>query len=129
MKSLKVELGTQLLFGTFAQFANLELAEFVAARLGPLISDPFIPENIRHAVLELIRGRLTIMGEIYHAAFEKYSNGLAKGRQEPVTDLDGINKIHNADNTALSAVCLGAARGDVLIGESNPSILVPGVSR
>ena len=52
------------------------------------------------------------MGEIYHAAFEKYSNGPAKGKQEPVTDLDGINKIHNADNAALRAVCLGAGQGD-----------------
>jgi hypothetical protein len=34
-----------------------------------------------------------------------------------VTDLDGINKIHNADNTALRAVCLGAGRGDVVAEE------------
>ena len=33
MKSLEVKLGTQLLLGAFAQFANLELAELVAARL------------------------------------------------------------------------------------------------
>jgi hypothetical protein len=49
----------------YARLSLLQLIPTVAVMLGPLILDPFIPENIRHAVLELIRGRLTIMGEIY----------------------------------------------------------------
>ncbi len=68
--------------------------------LHPVLSDPFVPENIREAVIDLLENRLHVMGGLYHSEFEKYAVALAKGRQEPLdqkTDdgLDGINKIHN----------------------------------
>ena len=47
--------------------------------LGPVVSDPFIPENIRTAVVDLLEGRATVLGGLYSAEFEKYSQNLAKG--------------------------------------------------
>ncbi len=63
--------------------------------LGPLESDPFVPKVIRDEVVTFLRDRLHVMSSIYYDAFEKYSTKLAKGKQEPIADLDGRNKIHN----------------------------------
>ena len=36
------------------------------------------------------------MESIYFKVFDDYVKKLAKGKQEPVTELDGLNKIHNS---------------------------------
>ncbi|MGB6067277.1 MAG: hypothetical protein WBG50_20925 [Desulfomonilaceae bacterium] len=63
--------------------------------LDPVVSDPFIPENIRDAVIDLLENRLHVLSGIYIREFEKYADNLAKGKHPPVTELDDINKIHN----------------------------------
>ena len=63
--------------------------------LGPLESDPFVPKKIRDDVITFLSERLAVMESIYFDTFEKYQNKLSKGKQEPVSDLDGLNKIHN----------------------------------
>ena len=63
--------------------------------LEPVVSDPFIPENIRAAVIDLLRDRLHVLQGIYAREFEKYADNLAKGRQVPLTELDDGNKLHN----------------------------------
>lgn len=66
--------------------------------LEPIRSDPFIPEDIREEVIDLLENRLHVMCALYFREFEKYSDGLAKGKQKPLDedeDLDAINKIHN----------------------------------
>lgn len=63
--------------------------------LRPILSDPFIPENIREGVVDLLENRLDVLQELYGTEFEKYSDNLAKGKHPPLTDLDDVNKIHN----------------------------------
>lgn len=63
--------------------------------LGPVISDPFIPDEIRSAVVDLLASRIQVLGGLYFDEFEKYSNNLAKGNHEPFTELDDVNRIHN----------------------------------
>lgn len=63
--------------------------------LGPVISDPFIPDGIRGAVVDLLDNRIQVLERLYSDEFEKYSNNLAKGKHEPFTELDDVNKIHN----------------------------------
>jgi tetrahydromethanopterin S-methyltransferase subunit B len=63
--------------------------------LNPVISDPFIPDEIRSAAIDLLENRLQVLGSLYIEEFEKYSNNLAKGKHEPLTELDEVNKIHN----------------------------------
>jgi hypothetical protein len=63
--------------------------------LGPVISDPFIPDKIRSAVIDLLDSRIQVLGSLYFDEFEKYSNNLAKGKHGPFTELDDLNKIHN----------------------------------
>jgi hypothetical protein len=59
------------------------------------VSDPFIPENIRAVVVDLLQSRLYALEGIYIHEFEKYADDLAKGRQSPLTELDDINGLHN----------------------------------
>lgn len=63
--------------------------------LRPILSDPFIPENIRAAVVDLIENRLRVLQGLYITEFEKYADNLAKGKHPPLTELDEVNKIHN----------------------------------
>jgi hypothetical protein len=63
--------------------------------LDPAVSDPFIPDEIRSAVVDLLENRIQVLGSLYSDEFEKYSNDLAKGKHEPFTDLDDVNKIHS----------------------------------
>jgi len=66
--------------------------------LRPVVSDPFIPENIRETVVDLLENRLNVLSGIYSQEFEKYAKNLAKGKHEPLhapENLDDINKIHN----------------------------------
>jgi hypothetical protein len=63
--------------------------------LDPLTSDPFIPPNIRAAVVDLVENRLHVMNGIYFREFERYADRLAKGKQTPLTELDDVNKVHN----------------------------------
>jgi tetrahydromethanopterin S-methyltransferase subunit B len=63
--------------------------------LDPAISDPFIPDEIRSAVVDLLDDRIQVLQSLYVDEFEKYSNNLAKGKHGPFTELDDVNKIHN----------------------------------
>ena len=63
--------------------------------LRPMLSDPFIPENIRAAVVDLLENRLHVLGGIYLKELEKYAGDLAKGKHSPLTELDDVNQIHN----------------------------------
>lgn len=63
--------------------------------LRPLLSDPFIPANIREVVVDLLESRLHVMSGIYYKEFERYADRLAKGKQTPLTELDDVNKLHN----------------------------------
>lgn len=63
--------------------------------LDPVVSDPFIPENTRTAVVDLLRNRLHVLHGIYIREFEKYVDNRAKGRQVPLAELDDVNKLHN----------------------------------
>lgn len=63
--------------------------------LRPVVSDPFIPEKIREAVVDFLENRVAVLTRIYIDEFESYCDGLAKGTQEPLTDLDAVNAIHN----------------------------------
>jgi hypothetical protein len=63
--------------------------------LAPVVSDPFIPDNIRAAVIDLLKNRLHVLHGIYIREFEKYADSLAKGKQSPLTQLDDVNNIHN----------------------------------
>ena len=63
--------------------------------LDPVISDPFIPDEIRSAVVDLLDNRIHVLQSLYLDEFEKYSNNLAKGKHEPFTELDDLNRIHN----------------------------------
>jgi hypothetical protein len=49
--------------------------------LAPAVSDPFIPDNIRAVVVDLLQNRLDILHGIYTREFEKYASNLAKGKQ------------------------------------------------
>lgn len=64
--------------------------------LGPLESDPFVPEKIRKQVVQFLDDRLHVMEMVYFDTFERYLKKLAKGKQEPITNLDGLNQIHNS---------------------------------
>ena len=48
-----------------------------------MISDPFIPNEIRTAVVDLLDNRIRVLGSLYSDEFEKYSNNLAKGKHGP----------------------------------------------
>jgi hypothetical protein len=63
--------------------------------LDPVISDPFVPDDIRSAVVDLLENRIRVLSDLYAEQFEKYSSDLAKGKHEPFTELDDVNKIHN----------------------------------
>jgi tetrahydromethanopterin S-methyltransferase subunit B len=63
--------------------------------LSPAVSDPFIPDNIRAVVVDLLQNRLDVLYGIYTSEFEKYAGKLAKGKQSPLTELDDVNNIHN----------------------------------
>ncbi|GBQ42114.1 hypothetical protein CFR79_14580 [Komagataeibacter saccharivorans] len=63
--------------------------------LKPITSDPFIPRNIKAAVVDLIENRINVMQSIYNTEFERYTDRLAKRKQKPLTKLDDINKFHN----------------------------------
>jgi hypothetical protein len=63
--------------------------------LDPVVSDPFIPENIRAAVIDLLQHRLRVLQGLYSREFEKYADTLAKGKQLPLTELDDVNRLHN----------------------------------
>jgi hypothetical protein len=63
--------------------------------LDPVVSDPFIPDNIRDAVIDLLKNRLQVMSSIYWREFNRYADHLAKGKRPPLTELDDVNKIHN----------------------------------
>jgi hypothetical protein len=63
--------------------------------LEPVISDPFIPEDIRSAVVDLLENRIQVLSSLYYEELEKYANNLAKAKHKPFSDIDDMNKIHN----------------------------------
>jgi len=63
--------------------------------LDPVISDPFVPDDIRAAVVDLLESRIQVLSSLYAEQFEKYANNLAKGKHDPFTELDDVNEIHN----------------------------------
>jgi hypothetical protein len=67
----------------------------LSALLHPIVSDPFIPEEIRVVVVHSLNSRIDVMDSIYSDEFDKYSANLAKGKHEPFTDIDDVNKIYN----------------------------------
>jgi hypothetical protein len=78
--------------------------------LDPVISDPFIPDEIRNAVVDLLDNRIQVLGSLYSDEFEKYSNDLAKGKHGTFTDLDDVNKIHNKIVEQQRLRCCGIAQ-------------------
>jgi hypothetical protein len=63
--------------------------------LRPVVSDPFIPESIREAVVDFLENRIAVLSNIYIDEFETYGDGLATGTQQPLTELNEANAIHN----------------------------------
>jgi hypothetical protein len=64
--------------------------------LEPVRSDPFIPENIREAVIVLLEHRLEAFGEVSNEALQEYRNALAAGKITPRDDnwVAVINRIN-----------------------------------
>lgn len=64
--------------------------------LEPVRSDPFIPDNIRKAVVDLMERRLEAFSEISHEQLIAYRNALARGEIEPAEQnwLPIINQIN-----------------------------------
>ena len=81
--------------------------------LQPVVSDPFIPDNIREAVIDLLENRIAVLHTIYGNEFEKYANDLAKGKHEPWTDFDDVNRIHNRIVEQLNARGCGISQIEV----------------
>jgi hypothetical protein len=48
-------------------------AQRIRNLLDPVVSDPFIPDSIREAVLDLLENRLIVMQTVYATEFEKYA--------------------------------------------------------
>ena len=68
--------------------------ERLSRLLNPIRSDPFIPESIREAVIDLLNTRLEVLVETRHAELARYAQSLAKGKREPLSEAGGIqNKI------------------------------------
>ena len=63
--------------------------------LHPVVSDLFIPENIRESVIDLLQNRLMVLSKTYYEELEKYANSLAKGKREPIETLEERNAIYN----------------------------------
>lgn len=63
--------------------------------LNPVVSDPFIPDNIREAVVDLLSGRISSLHDVYIAEFRKYGNALATGKRQPANEMQ-VGGIHNA---------------------------------
>jgi len=49
------------------------------AFLSKVMSDPFIPSDIRNKILDLVEGRLNAMRSAHHIEIEKYQEGLKSG--------------------------------------------------
>lgn len=63
--------------------------------LDPVISDPFVPDNIREAVVDLLETRLDVLQSIYIAEFEQYERELAKQKHGPWTEFEDVGALHN----------------------------------
>jgi hypothetical protein len=63
--------------------------------LDPVISDPFVPDNIREAVVDLLETRLDVLQSVYIAEFERYERDLAKGKHGPWTEFEDVGALHN----------------------------------
>ena len=68
--------------------------ERLSRLLNPIRSDPFIPEPIREAAIDLLNTRLEVLMETRLAELERYAQSLAQGNREPLSEAGGIqNKI------------------------------------
>jgi len=63
--------------------------------LESLISDPFVPDNIRESVVDLLETRLDVLQSIYIAEFEQYERELAEGKHGPWTKFEDVGALHN----------------------------------
>lgn len=84
-------------FGT----PNTPDMERVQRLLGPIISDPFIPDEVRNAVVDLLDNRFAVMLSTYSTVLERYSEGLAKGKLQPLIAPGDWGGIHNEIKDAL----------------------------
>jgi hypothetical protein len=64
--------------------------ERLSRLLNPIRSDPFIPEPIREAVIDLLNTRLEVLMETRHTELERYAKSLANGKREPASEAGGI---------------------------------------
>jgi len=69
--------------------------------LDPVISDPFIPDEVRSAVVDLLDNRLRVLQSIYFEELQKYSDSLAKGIRQPLIGPGSWGIIHNQINDLL----------------------------
>lgn len=63
--------------------------------LGPIISDPFIPDEVRSAVVDLLDNRLEVLVSTYMEVLTRYSDDLAKGIRQPLMEPQSWAGIHN----------------------------------
>jgi hypothetical protein len=52
--------------------------------LRPVISDPFIPDYVRGAVVDLLETRIEVLHNTYRTAINEYAHALATGRIQPL---------------------------------------------
>ncbi len=69
--------------------------------LGPVISDPFIPEEVRTAVVDLLENRIRVLLGTRMEVLRKYSDDLAQGICEPLVESFSWVDIHNQINHQL----------------------------
>jgi hypothetical protein len=60
-----------------------------------VLSDPFIPENIRAAVVDLLENRIEVMFRVRMEEFEMYCERLASGQYTPTSEGAAAGGIHN----------------------------------
>jgi hypothetical protein len=83
--------------------------------LDPVISDPFVPDNIREAVVDLLETRLNVLQSIYIAEFEQYERELAEGKHGPWTKFEDVGALHNriVDKQRLQGCAVDQIESDV----------------
>lgn len=65
--------------------------ERLSRLLDPIRSDPFIPENIRSAVVVFLDSRLSVLIETRFDVLGKYCQDLAKEKRQPASEYSGIH--------------------------------------
>ncbi len=83
--------------------------------LEPVRSDPFIPDNIRKVVIELLERRLAVFSDVSNEQLVDYRNALAGGKIEP----DGENwiRILNKINAEMAKQNCGPRQVEAAVHE------------